>query len=91
MKQERRDILQIDTQMSNWHSILPEVIWSNLMEDPELLGSKAEDIYLYPHLPPRTPLVSGGPQTLTIAVLALAMCLRFKPVGTSCGSGGGST
>lgn len=47
MKQERRDILQIDTQMSNRYSILPEVIWSKLMGgDPELLGFKAEDTYL---------------------------------------------
>lgn len=47
MKQERRDILQIDTQMSNRYSILPEVIWSNLVGgDPELLCFKAEDTYL---------------------------------------------
>ena len=47
MKQERRDILQIDIQMSNWYSILPEVIWSNLMGGtPEPLGFKAGDAYL---------------------------------------------
>lgn len=47
MKQERRDILQIDTQMSNRYSILPEVIWSNLIGgSPEPRGFKAEDTYL---------------------------------------------